>query len=217
MKPLMQTNKQLLIKVCGLTRAEDVAACHTLGADLTGFIFYSKSPRYVSPEQVAAIPNAFPARVGVFMGYSVAQVRSIMHTARLQFAQLHGDESVEFCRAIGAKQVIKVLWPERYSSPQELHEVCQKYSAVCAMFLLDAGKSGGGHGKVFSHKNIHEFSPAKPWLLAGGLRPFMIEKTLSTCLPDGIDINSGVETSPGIKDVNAIKDIIQQLHHKNNT
>ena len=111
-----------LIKVCGLVREEDVRLCLELGVDMTGFLFVPSSPRYISPESAARLPKGRAARIGVFAGQDVDFVRAALHLADIDFAQLHGGEDADFCRAIGPERVIKVLWPQR---------------------LLQTGKSGG--------------------------------------------------------------------------
>ncbi|MDR3073607.1 MAG: phosphoribosylanthranilate isomerase, partial [Deltaproteobacteria bacterium] len=100
---------ELLRKVCGLTRPEDVALCHALGADFTGFIFAEKSPRRLSPEAVAALPKGPARRVGVFARTDIAALRESARRAGLDLVQLHGGEEPDFCRAVGPERVIKTL------------------------------------------------------------------------------------------------------------
>ena len=188
-----------LIKVCGLAREEDVLLCHKLGVDFTGFIFVRTSPRYISPSAVAALPLAASARVGVFVNEPVESMRSIMEEAKLDFAQLHGKEDVATCRAVGPERVIKVLWPDAMNEADFARAV-ETFAPVCAYFLLDAGKGGGGSGKTVEQPYLKGFSFPCPWLLAGGIGPENAVALYRAYAPDGLDLNSALETAPGSKD-----------------
>ena len=102
----------LPLKICGLTRGEDARLCAEIGAAYVGFIFVAASPRCITPERVARLDTGGALRVGVFAGTPPDEVRRIMALARLDYAQLHGGESPDLCRAVGPERVIKVLWPE---------------------------------------------------------------------------------------------------------
>jgi phosphoribosylanthranilate isomerase len=192
-----------IIKVCGLTRAEDVALCEELGVDWIGFIFHPASPRNVHVDQVTAIAKGQALRVGVFVRQGVEEVCSIMDRAGLDLAQLHGGQDQAFCRAVGPKRVIKVFWPQQYSRMEELKQDIEAYAseayADCRVVLLDAGTSGGGHGRSLDFANLRGLRLPLPWILAGGLGPENIREALLHCTPDGVDLNSGVEDAPGRK------------------
>ena len=190
---------ELLRKVCGLTRPEDVALCHELGADLTGFIFAEKSPRRLKPETVAALPKGPSLRVGVFAGADSSAVLKAARLADLDLIQLHGGEDPAFCRFVGPERVIKTLWPEGLS-PEALALELERFAPVCAYFLLDAGLSGGGSGNRLAWESLARVSFPKPWLLAGGLGPKTLLPALAACAPGGVDMNSALERSPGLKD-----------------
>jgi phosphoribosylanthranilate isomerase len=202
-------------KVCGLTRASDARLCLELGFRYTGFVFAPGSPRRISPEQAAAMPAGNALRVGVFAGLSVGEVLRIMKTARLDMAQLHGDEDEAFCRAVGPERVIKALWPQRFTAARAedagrgaagpLLRECLRFAPVCALFLLDAGLSGGGSGSVLRREDLRAFSPPRPWILAGGLEPDGLAEAFAACSPRAVDLNSGVETAPGLKDATKIR------------
>ena len=205
--------KTILTKVCGLTRLEDVDLCCQLGVDFVGFVFAAKSSRCVTPAQAAALctclpdqsalaspaPLPAPRRVGVFVGATVEEVQATMQEAHLDFAQLHGGEDEDFCRAVGPERVIKVLWPERLGR-QGLEQELARFAPVCAMFLLEAGASGGGSGKAMNWQLLAGLEVPRPWLLAGGLGPHNMREALAACWPSGVDMNSALETAPGIKD-----------------
>lgn len=191
-------------KVCGLTRAEDVTACLDAGAAMTGFIFAAKSPRRISPEAARTLPAGDALRVGVFVEQTPDEVLRIMDAAGLDLAQLHGGQDAAFCRAVGPDRVIKALWPEKLGSPRAVGEEMDRFAPVCRFFLLDAGTSGGGHGRAMDFSLAAGLKSPRPWLLAGGLGPANLEAALNAAAPDGVDLNSGLETAPGVKDHAAI-------------
>ena len=194
---------ELLCKICGLIRAEDAALCHSLGADFIGFIFVPASPRCVTPEHAAALPDGPALRTGVFAGMDLAGVRDIVRRARLDFIQLHGGEEPALCRALGPERVIKTLWPEG-RTPEELERELERFAPVCAYFLLDAGQSGGGSGTRLDTDALRRVCPPKPWLLAGGLGAASLPAALAAFAPgpgpQGVDMNSALESAPGVKD-----------------
>lgn len=198
-----------LVKVCGMTLPEQVAALDELGVDFLGFIFAAKSPRRVTPEQVAAMPRTRAKRVGVFVEQTADQMNRIMDQAGLDLAQLHGGQDEAFCRAVGADRVVKVFWPKRHPSLEALLEEMERFKNNCAMMLLDSGTSGGGHGVSLDFSMLSGLRPPRPWLLAGGLGPENAAQALRQARPSGLDLNSGVESSPGVKDIRKVE---QALH-----
>lgn len=189
----------MLIKVCGMTSKEDAAMVSELGADFMGFIFHPKSPRNVTPGFAASV-NLGPKKVGVFVNQSLADTKFIMDAGKLDFAQLHGNQDTCFCRDLGPSRVIKAMWPEKYANAREFQSDLNMFAKVCAYFLFDAGKSGGGHGKAFDPGILAKVEIPRPWFLAGGLGPDTIQDALSVISPAGVDLNSGVESAPGQKD-----------------
>ena len=195
------------VKVCGLTCASDVIACHELGVHYTGFIFVPSSPRAVNAQAVAVFPRGAAKRVGVFANASPSTVLQIIQTARLDYVQLHGNETPEECLAIGKERVIKTLWPMK--QPQkELIALIQMYAPVCSMLLFDAGTHGGGSGNTLQWDTLANLTPPLPWLLAGGIGPQNVAAAALACSPFGIDCNSGVEQSAGIKSKEAIAKVM---------
>ncbi|UJX41647.1 phosphoribosylanthranilate isomerase [Desulfovibrio sp. JY] len=195
----------LLVKICGMTRPEDVLGCAEAGADLLGFIFAAKSPRRVTPAQAAALPRTTARRVGVFVEQSLDEVLRIMDEAELDFAQLHGDQDAAFCRAVGPERVIRAFWPKKHPDTATLVAAMESFTGAIRYALLDAGTSGGGHGVSLDFASLAEFSPPMPWLLAGGLGPDNITEALAQAKPHGLDLNSGVESSPGLKDLAKVR------------
>lgn len=203
-----------LIKICGITRHEDVILCEGLGADFLGFIFHPASPRCATLDFARSIKISTMRKVGVFVQQSASEVLSLMSKAGLDFAQLHGSQNVEFCRTIGPEKVIKVLWPQRYDSEAQLQAEILRFAPYCRYLLFDAGKSGGGHGTQLNLKILNKVDIPCEWLLAGGLEAGNIKHILTQVHPTGIDLNSGVESQPGIKDeikLQAVFDIMDSL------
>lgn len=195
----------LIVKICGLTRADDAAGCDAAGADLLGFIFAAKSPRRVTPEQVAAMPRARARRVGVFVEQSLEEVLAVMDAAGLDMAQLHGGQDPDFCRAVGADRVIRTFWPENHPDTAALAGETARFSGSIRYALLDAGAFGGGHGVSLDFRSLAGFAPPMPWLLAGGLGPDNVAEAVRVARPHGVDLNSGVESSPGLKELAKVR------------
>ncbi len=206
LKERLNHSSRLFLKVCGLTKAEDVQACLDLQVDATGFIFVPGSPREVNPQVAARFPKGSALRLGVFAASSAGQVLEIADKLALDYLQLHGGETKEFCKLVGPHRVIKVLWPQSMSATQ-LEAECAHFAPYCAGFLFDAGKSGGGSGNSLEFKTLAGLNITRPWILAGGLNCENIPTALAACKPDGLDLNSGVELAPGLKNLDLIKQI----------
>ncbi|MDR0827654.1 MAG: phosphoribosylanthranilate isomerase [Desulfovibrio sp.] len=203
-----------LCKICGLSRSEDVLLCHSLGVDFTGFIFTGESKRFISPEAAGALPSGPALRVGVFVNATADYILGCVKIARLDFIQLHGGESPEFCKKLGAERIIKTLWPRRYAT-DGLQAEMEGYAGACAYFLLDAGQGGGGSGASLNFKDLAKIHPPRPWFLAGGLGPENLPVALHTCSPDGLDCNSALESAPGVKDHALLRRAVAVIHQHN--
>lgn len=186
----------MLIKICGMTEQHVIDRAAALGADMCGFIFHPASPRNISPAQAAGLETHGMARVGVFVEQSPEEIATVMYGARLDFIQLHGGQSAEFASVFPAKKVIRVLWPKRYASLAALQADLDAFAPTCGMFLLDAGMGGG---TTLDWDAIAGLRFPRPWLLAGGLGPENVREALASCSPDGLDLNSRLESSPGRK------------------
>lgn len=197
------------VKVCGLTRTQDVLACQDLGVDYLGFIFHPASPRCVEPAFAARFPRGRGFKVGLFLRQTPDEVNRIMDVAGLDFAQLHGGQDQDFCRAVGAERVIKVLWPESLGSGQALESEAAAFAGSCRFLLLDAGSSGGGHGRSIDSTILQHAVIKRDWFLAGGLGPDNVAAALAAYAPFGLDCNSGVEDAPGIKNPDKIAQVLR--------
>jgi len=200
-----------LVKVCGMTRMEDINLCMELGVDLLGFIFHPASPRNVDPDFAASVKTGKIIKVGVFVKQTADEVIEIMDRCGLHAAQLHGKQDMAFCEKVGPDRVIKVFWPDTYSSAGALARDLDNYSEVCGHFLLDAGNAcQGGTGQSIDFGILQDLEIQTPWFLAGGIGPHNIDTVLKLN-PPGLDINSGVESEPGIKDEIKLQAVFDRL------
>ncbi len=187
------------IKICGITSAEDAAAAVACGADAVGFVF-APSPRQVTPELrpgAAAVVPPPVARVGVFVDPSLEAVEHAIAAAGLTAVQLCGGESPEFCSAVSVP-VIKVL----AVGTDFDFENAEPFRGHAAALLLDtyvAGKAGGT-SQTFDWQQAGEAPEWAPCFVAGGLNPGNVAEAIRALRPFAVDVSSGVEASPGIKD-----------------
>lgn len=208
-----------LIKICGLTRETDARLSAELGAGLLGFIFHPGSPRNTTPEFPARLKTPGARKVGVFVNQNPMEAMTIMAAGRLDLAQLHGGQTESFCAALasrmGPQRIIKVFWPEKAANLEAFQAELNLYAPYCALMLVDAGSGGGGHGRGIEGKGMDILAQAKfprPWLLAGGLGPDTIGPLLQRFRPSGLDINSGVESAPGMKDETLLRAAFTAIH-----
>lgn len=213
----------LRIKICGITKLEQGQAIAQLGATALGFICVEQSPRYISPEQIAAIVAALPTdaltghpiidRVGVFVNATLEVIQQTVTIGHLNVVQLHGSESPEFCQQLRQHlpgiELIKAL---RIRTIEDCTQASHYQSCVDTL-LLDAydPKLAGGTGKTIDWQILQQFQPECPWFLAGGLTPENVLVALQQVTPDGIDLSSGVERSPGDKDLTLVTQLFNQL------
>ena len=200
---------ELFIKICGITNFEDARAAVSYGANALGFMMYEKSPRKIAKEEVLEIIKELPEEVipvMVFVNPTSIYVESCLEVSSRLIPQFHGNETPEFCSSFG-RDFLKAL---RVSGKEDLRTIFESYSKAW-MLLLDSYQKNdfGGTGKTFEWKNLKGKELNKPYLLAGGLNPENVEKALSLVPCAGIDVSSGVESSPGKKDSRKVKKFIQ--------
>lgn len=188
------------IKICGITNLEDALLAATLGADALGFIFYPKSPRYVAPETVREIIAHLPpfvVSVGVFVDEDAGVVRELAAKVGLDWVQLHGQESPDYCRSLG-RRVIKGFRIKDESSLKDL----EPFQGAVQAFLLDTYKKGqvGGTGETFDWHLAREAKKYGQIILAGGLSPENVAQAIQIVQPQAVDTASGTEAAPGKKD-----------------
>ena len=195
----------MFVKICGITRLEDADAAVNAGASALGFVFWPGSPRFVDPYRARAIVKALPpfvTPVGLFVNQPREYVSGVASLVRLGAVQLHGDESVEFGASI-AWPVIKALSVDR----------AREWPATTTL-LLDAHDpvKRGGTGHTIGWTAAAGVAAERKILLAGGLTPENVAEAVARVRPFGVDVSSGVERSPGIKDHDRINAFFEALH-----
>ena len=199
------------VKICGVTNHEDAVAAIDMGADLLGFNFYSKSPRYTTPDKVADIVSKLPGFidiVGVFVNATIEQIHEIKEICHLDWVQLHGDEDPEFCRQFLSHNV-KTMKAIRVKGQTDIEEANKFFTDAV---LLDAyqPEKYGGTGVAFDWNIIGHMG--KRIFLAGGINPDNAAKAVELGVY-GIDICSGIESEPGKKDHNKMKKLFKNISH----
>ena len=188
------------VKICGITNLEDALLAADLGANALGFIFSAKSPRCVAPGAAREIIRQLPplvVSVGVFVDEEAAVVRDLAARVGLDWVQLHGAETPEYCRSLG-RRVLKGFRIQDENSLKAL----QEYRGAVQAFLLDTYKQGqmGGTGEVFDWDLARKAQAYGPIVLAGGLTASNVVQAIKTAQPQAVDVASGVEAAPGKKD-----------------
>lgn len=199
------------IKICGLTNLEDALLAAELGADALGFIFYSKSPRALTPDAARQIIQQLPplvVSVGVFVNEPAAIVLEVAEMVRLDWIQLHGEEPPDYCRFLNRNVIKAIRVRGRESLPQ-----MQSYRGSVRAFLLDSHKTGqrGGTGASFDWSLAQEAKVYGQVVLAGGLNPGNVAAAIQQAAPAAVDVASGVEASPGRKDHDRLRAFFQAV------
>ena len=196
------------VKICGITRSADVQAAVKAGTDALGFVFASHSKRVVdtsrAAELVAQVP-AFISRVGLFMDQDLDRVASVLDQVPLNLLQFHGSEDAGYCRQFGLPYIKAVSM----NSDKAVERAVDEYSDASAL-LLDSHPPGaaGGTGAVFDWTMIPAAS--MPLILAGGLTPENVGRAVEQVKPWAVDVSSGVEDTPGIKNHEAMRKFIKE-------
>lgn len=199
------------IKICGITRVEDALFAAECGADFLGFIFVPGSPRCIDADTAATIANAVRARTrppqfaGVFRNAAPEEIRAVAQRATLDLVQLHGDEDDETARAAGLP-VIKTL-----HIGESLPDTTRHRGAGWLLFDTLHDRLSGGTGRRFDWSLLASYDRAQPFFLSGGITPDNAAVAISTVRPDAIDLASGVESAPGVKDHAKIAQLFERV------
>ncbi|MCK5724786.1 MAG: phosphoribosylanthranilate isomerase [Gammaproteobacteria bacterium] len=200
---------QTRIKICGIKHRDDALKAVECGADAIGLIFVAKSPRYVSLTEARVITESMPpfvTLVGLFMNASAESVCEALKVVPLNLLQFHGDETPEFCDQF-EMPYIKVL---RMREDVNVIAFAQEYPNAAGILLDTYSKAGGGSGQSFDWNLIPDDVPL-PLILAGGLNPDNVAMAVEKVKPYAVDVSSGVESEPAIKDHKKIEQFIKEV------
>jgi phosphoribosylanthranilate isomerase len=208
------------IKVCGMTKAEQVLQLDELGVEFAGFIFYPKSPRYVlshmSKEQLKKLKGKHINKVGVFVNTPVEELLQLVDACGLYLVQLHGDENPRYCEQVA--NYVTVVKAFRLREGEDILWRAKDYQDAADMFLFDTEGAGyGGTGKKFNWDILKGGNVRKPFFLSGGIQPedveLLKEFQKETVAKDlfAVDINSKFELAPGLKNMDKIQTFVKAL------
>jgi phosphoribosylanthranilate isomerase len=211
------------VKICGITSTGAIDAAVSAGAAYGGLVFHPKSPRFVALEQARALANHMRGRlkiVALISDMEDAQIESLVAAVRPDFLQLHGSESARRAVYIRGKFGVPVIKALAVGEPADLAAAVEYENAV-DMLMFDArppkgAERGGGHGQAFDWKILSGKSFTRPWFLAGGLDLDNVARAIELSGAKQVDVSSGVESAPGIKDAVRIRDFIiaaKNPHH----
>ena len=205
------------IKICGMRNAENIAAIAELQANYLGFIFYEKSSRFVGNNFSIENINNLPAntkKVAVFVNEKIVKVQAIYEKYQFDYLQLHGNESVEYCEALKAKN-IKII--KAFSIDEQFDfSILKAYETACDLFVFDTkGKHYGGNGISFDWHILEKYKGNIPFLLSGGIGLHNIAEALAFEHKKmiGYDLNSKLEISPALKSTEITKKIIKTIRN----
>ncbi|MCI6518269.1 MAG: phosphoribosylanthranilate isomerase [Prevotellaceae bacterium] len=199
----------MIVKVCGMRDSENIRAIEQTKADLMGFIFHPKSPRFV-----ASLPEYMPKkqkRVGVFVNASLEQILAKAQKFSLEYIQLHGDEPPAFCSEL-KNRGLKVIRALRIANADDIIRA-ESYNMSDLMIFDTKTELYGGSGKKFNWQLLENYKGCVPFLLSGGIRSDTFEEIKAFFHPQfaGIDLNSGFEISPALKDVGKLNNFIEKI------
>ena len=204
------------VKICGLTRGEDARLAVELGAWAVGFICWPGSPRYIDPRGIRAITTSLPADtvcVGVFVDQPAGHIRKVGDEAGLTSVQLHGQESISIAQSIG-RPVLKAVHVRPDDDPQALSRTVAAIPEDVTVLLdtFDPVRHGGT-GQAIDWSLAATVANRRPVVLAGGLNPANVGEAIRQVRPFAVDVSSGVETSPGVKDAAKLHALFEAIAH----
>ncbi len=198
------------VKICGITNKEDALKAVYYGAWALGFIFYRKSPRYISPSRVRKIVEQLPpfvTPVGVFVNPRERELHDVCHFTRIQTVQLHGDEDATFCKRLKNYKIIKAF---RVSPDFDFAKIAN-YKVDAYLFDTFKDDQYGGTGEVFSWDLLKDKKWDRPVILSGGLSADNIQDAVTCVHPFAVDVSSSLEKSPGVKDPALIRAFFKSM------
>jgi phosphoribosylanthranilate isomerase len=199
------------IKICGITNKQDAIDAVELGVDMLGFVCYKKSKRYVEPKVIRDIANELPpyiAKVGVFVDEDAKKVYEIAQDCLLDILQFHGEESPEYCDKF--KDDYKIIKAFRIKDKNSLKGI-NDYNTDFYMLDTYSTKLAGGTGECFNWNVLAGYELLKPVILSGGLTPLNVTQAIEVVSPYGVDVSSGIEKTPGKKDIKLMKKFVKKV------
>jgi phosphoribosylanthranilate isomerase len=198
------------VKICGLTREDEALACAEMGADAIGCVFYPPSPRYVIEDNARSIFRCLPTtvcRVGVFVNEPLSTIIQKVERCELNAVQLHGQESPELVDELRKAGIVVIKAIFINGTPSL--ELIGSFAASAYLVECAGGALPGGNALAWNWSAAAGISQREPLILAGGLGPDNILQAMGEALPDAVDISSGVESSPGRKDTDKVKRLLE--------
>lgn len=198
------------IKICGITRVDDAAMVVSAGVDAIGLVFASRSPRLVEvarAQEIAAAVPAFVQLVGLFLDPDEDDVHRVLEAVPIDVLQFHGKESPRFCRQFG-QRYIKTVGLANLEQPEAV--IAEYHDAAAILFDSHAHGEAGGTGRSMDWRYLPDVTHA-PVILAGGLRPDNVAAAVETARPHAVDVSSGVESAPGVKDPDLVSEFINEV------
>ena len=194
----------MILKLCGITRSEDMAAAARAGADYTGMVLVPGTPRFVPRERIAELMAAAPCgKVFVVRDMPLAELNALIAEFHPDVVQLHGNESPEYAKNVTGTEV----WKAFNLNAEAVLAEAERFP--CAMVVAD---SGGGTGRPCRWDLAEKLARKRAILLAGGITPENVREAVAQVRPAGIDVSSGVESAPGIKDSQLIQTLVERIH-----
>ena len=204
----------MFVKICGITRPQDADLAVGLGATALGFVFWPGSPRWLDSRTARAIAAKVPdkvSKVGVFVDQQADDIMRIMNEVGLDIAQLHGHETAEFCRQLRASLVERTVI-KAIALDNGAVNVADFDPDVVLLVDADDPTRRGGTGKTVNWDSARDIAAARRTILAGGLNAANVKLAIRSVRPYGVDVSSGVESSPGIKDPRRLRSFFEALH-----
>jgi phosphoribosylanthranilate isomerase len=204
------------VKICGITSLEDARFVSGALAHYMGFVFYEDSPRHVSPAKAGAMINWLhgPDCVGVFVNQPLDDVNMIARQTGIDFVQLHGNENPDYCSLVD-KSVIKAIHVEPGDAASDLNKRIDPFIDHVEYLLFDTKVEGkwGGTGQPFDWSILDQVSRGVPYFLAGGLNPDNIYEACKKVHPYAVDVSSGLEEKPGVKDFDKVDTFMEEMRN----
>ena len=201
------------VKICGITNYEDVQKAAYYGAWAVGFVFHKKSPRYISPSKARKLVDSLPpfiTPVGVFVDQKERAIKEICKVTHINTVQFHGNEDTIFCKRFQDYKIIKAFRVDVMFDPNKVN----KYKVDAYLFDAYQENVPGGTGKTFNWDLIKDQKFIRPVMLSGGLNPDNVGKAIDDVNPYALDISSGLEKSPGVKDPKLIRAFFDSIKSK---